>query len=161
MHESDASEAYASWLNDPEVNRYLATKHATSAELRKYIEEKNRKPDTELFGIFLREGDRHVGTLKLEPIDRAAKKATLGILIGDKREWGKGYAGEAIRLAIAHCFGELGMEEVWLGVIAQNTSALRAYQKLGFVETARKPGSVVFPNGVFDQVEMILRKNYA
>jgi len=158
MTGSDASEAYASWLNDPEVNRYLATKSATLESVKEYIQKKNATPDTELYGIFLREGDKHIGSLKLEPIDRAAKRATLGILIGEKGEWGKGYAGEALRLAVARCFSELGMEEVWLGVIAQNTSAIRAYQKLGFVETARKPGSVVFPNGVFDQVEMQLNK---
>jgi ribosomal-protein-alanine N-acetyltransferase len=159
MTEDDATPLYASWLQDEEVNRYLATKGSTTEELKAYIAQKNAQEDTEFYGIFLREDGRHIGTTKLEPIDKVAKAATIGIMIGDKREWGKGLAREAMQLIIQHCFNELGMDEVRLGVLGQNTSAIEAYKKLGFVEVARKPQSVHFPNGIFDQVEMTLKKH--
>lgn len=157
LTETDATETYASWLRDTEVNKFLATKHATVESQREFIALKNAQKNAELFGIFLREDTRHIGTIKLEPIDLIAKKATIGIMIGDKREWGKGLAAEAMQLVIAHCFNDLSLTELELGVLAQNRSALRVYEKLGFVETDRKIGAVKYENGVFDQVEMSLK----
>lgn len=157
MSERDATGEYASWLNDPEVNRYLETKSATIAELKKYIAGKNAQKDTELYGIFLCDGDRHIGTVKLEPIDFVTKRATVGIMIGDKREWGKGLAGEAIQLLIDYCFTKLKMKELIMGVLAQNAAAIRAYKKVGFKEVKREIGAVIYPNGTFDQVTMSLQ----
>ena len=159
MTEADATERYAGWLNDPEVNTYLTTKSATVPELRQFIITKNAQPDTLLFGIFLRENSVHIGTTKLEPIDRVNKKATIGILIGDKRYWGKGIASEAMSLLIDFCFSELRLDEVNLGVLAQNEAALRVYTKLGFREIRREMGAVHYANGIFDQVTMIKRNH--
>lgn len=159
MTDSDATPAYASWLNDREVNAYLSTKSATVSELKEYIATKNNSEHAELYGIFLKEKDIHIGTVKLEPIDRTHGWATIGILIGDKRQWGKGIAGEALRLLIKYCFQELHLDEVRLGVLAQNTNALRAYQKIGFKEISRTLGAVRYPNGICDQVEMKLQKH--
>jgi [ribosomal protein S5]-alanine N-acetyltransferase len=156
MRENDATETYAAWLCDPEVNQYLSTKNATLEELRWYITKKNTQEDTELYGIFLRNGQKHIGTVKLEPIDFSTKKATIGIMIGDKQEWGKGFAGEAMQLLIDYCCTQLGMNEVVLGVLGQNTSAIRAYEKLGFKEVKRELKAVTYPNGIFDQITMSL-----
>lgn len=158
MGESDATTSYASWLNDVEVNKYLATKSATVDELKSYIATKNSQPNTLLFGIFSKEDDGHIGTIKLEPIDTVAKVATIAIMIGDKRYWGKGLAVESMQLLIDYCFSDLGLKEVNLGVLAQNEPAIRAYQKLGFEEAKREIGTVHYPNGIFDQVTMV-KKN--
>lgn len=155
----DATATYASWLNDPEVNAYLETKRATVDTLREYIEKKSAQSDTEFYGIFLREDDRHIGTVKLEPIDKMRGYAQIGILIGDKREWGKGYAAEVMQLLIEYCFGPLGLTEVRLGVLAQNENAIQVYEKLGFREMSRSIGAVAYENGRFDQVEMTLKKH--
>ena len=135
----------------------MSTKSATVEELREYIEKKSANPDTMFYGIFLLDGDRHIGTIKLEPIDRVNKKAVLGILIGDKREWGKGYGPEAMRLLIDYCIEEGLM--VGLGVLAQNEAAIRAYKRVGFEEVSRALGAVTYSNGTFDQVEMIFKKH--
>jgi RimJ/RimL family protein N-acetyltransferase len=159
MTEADATERYASWLNDPEVNKFLATKSATVPELREYIAAKNAQAGTLFFGIFLQEDDMHIGTIKLEPIDRVNKKATIAIMIGDKQQWGKGIAKEAMSLLIDYCFSDLQFKEVNLGVLAQNEGAVRAYTKLGFKEVSREVGSVHFPNGIFDQITMTMQNH--
>ncbi|MFA6414391.1 MAG: GNAT family N-acetyltransferase [Candidatus Paceibacterota bacterium] len=156
MSETDATSVYAAWLNDSEVNKYLATKSTTVEELKRYIATKNGQSDTLLFGMFLKEDNRHIGTIKLEPIDIANKRATIAIMLGDKREWGKGYGPESMRLLITHCFNELGLEEVNLGVLAQNVSAIKSYEKIGFKEVKREAGAITYPNGIFDQVTMTL-----
>ncbi|MBI2063443.1 MAG: GNAT family N-acetyltransferase [Candidatus Yanofskybacteria bacterium] len=175
----DATEEYAGWLNDPEVNRFLATKSATVDELRNYIIKKDEQDDALFFGIFLKDPVRglardevaspkdlgeatsngtHIGTIKLEPIDLAGKKATIAMMIGNKNYWGKGLMPEATKLLINYCFSELGLDEVNLGVLDQNKSAIRAYEKVGFKETHRAPKSVNYSGQVYDHVFMALRR---
>lgn len=129
---ADATEAYAGWLCDPEVNRFLDTKSATVRELVEYIELKNASRDALFFGIFLVSGE-HIGTAKLEPVEREAKRSGVALLIGDKRYWGRGFGAEAMRALIGYAFGALGLEELYLGVNAGNSAAVRLYERLGFI----------------------------
>jgi RimJ/RimL family protein N-acetyltransferase len=158
LEENDATQHYADWLTDPEVNRYLATKSATIPQLRDYIAKKNLQSDALFFGMFLNDGEKHIGTIKLEPIDIPGKKATIAIMIGDKTCWGKGYGPEAMQLLIDWCFSTLGMDEVNLGLIAKNASAMQAYKKLGFEEYQREKGYVRYGDELHDQVWMALRR---
>lgn len=155
MEDADASERYASWLNDPEVNRYLGTKHATVEELRAYIAEKDRADNALFFGIFLRDGTL-IGTIKLEPIDLAAKQATIAVMVGDKAQWGKGFGNEAMQLLIEWCFSTLGLEEIILGVVGTHFPAIRSYEKLGFREFTRDIDALHYGDEIHDRVWMHL-----
>lgn len=159
LEATDGTEEYAHWLNDPEVNKFLATKSATVDEVKDYIIKKDNQDDALFFGIFLKENGTHIGTLKLEPIDLVGKKATIAVMIGNKNYWGKGYTPEAMKLLIDYCFDELKLNEVNLGVLDQNLGAIRAYEKLGFRETHREPKSVDYNGTVYDHVFMALRKD--
>ena len=86
----DATPVYCSWLNDKEVSRYLETKKIKIKELKSYVKAKIESPNCIFFGIFIKNKDKHVGNVKLEPIIWKEKKATLGIMIGDKNYWGRG-----------------------------------------------------------------------
>lgn len=143
MEISDATEEYCGWLNDPEVNRFLKTKSATIEELRAYIAKKNEQPDVLFCGIFLKDNNKHIGTITLRGIDLAASKATTAMMIGNKNYWGKGLIGEAMRLLIDYAFKELGLKEIDLGVVSQNASAIRAYEKMGFAEIDRKSDEII------------------
>jgi len=125
LGEKDATQKYCDWLNDPEVNKYLETKEATTEGLREYINEKNISSNCLFFGIFYRENDEHIGNLKLEPIDFDYKRATFGILMGDKRYWGMGIGTEATKLIVDWAFDILDLKEINLGVIAENKAALK------------------------------------
>ena len=46
--------------------------------------------------------------------------------------WGKGYAGEAIRLVLGYFFDELGYQKCTVDVYAFNTQSVRLHEKLGF-----------------------------
>jgi RimJ/RimL family protein N-acetyltransferase len=154
-----ATKDYSNWLNDPEVNKFLATKSATIEELRSYITQKDNQKDALFFGIFIKENDKFIGTIKLEPINVENNKATIALMIGDKNYWGKGIAGEAIKLLIDYSFNELDLEEINLGVIGENKAAIRAYEKLGFKETKREPKAVKYDDILYDQVTMALKKS--
>lgn len=132
------TQKYASWLNDPQVNKYLETKKATIEGLRVYVKEKMKDPKVIFLGIFDKKNKGHIGNIKLEPVDFINKSAELGILIGDKSYWGRGYAIEAIDLLCDWAFEKLGLKYLTLGVYASHTSAIKAYEKAGFKIVSKK-----------------------
>lgn len=150
----DATREYATWLNDPQVNKYLETRHSTIYELRKYIQKHNKDPNSILVGIFSKDNDLHIGNMKLEPINWKAKTATFGILIGNKDYWGHGFGTEATRLLTDWAFKVLALKETRLGVISLNLAAIKVYKKAGFKITGRRKESINHDGHLFDEVLM-------
>src|SRR3989339_1399978 len=109
---NDASEEYCSWLNDKVVNKYLETRESTIEDLKKYIQKQVDDPNSFFVGIFDIVNDRHIGNIKLEPIDWKGKKAVFGILIGNKNYWGRGIGQEATKLIVDHAFSDMDIEEI-------------------------------------------------
>jgi len=157
LTEADASSNYSSWLNDHEVNKYLATRKITINELRKYIKEKNASGSCLLLGIFCKE--EHIGNIKLEAIDHKKGTAEMGILIGNKNYWGKGIGKEATKLVLDYAFGELNLNEICLGVVSGNKAAIKLYEDVGF-ETRKINKKARNHDGVvFDEIIMTIRND--
>jgi len=127
----DASSNYCSWLNDPEVNKYLETKTSTIDKLKKYIQKQIDDPNSIMLGIFTHD-NVHIGNIKLEPIDWQKGYTKLGILIGNKKYWNQGIGTEATKLVVAYALDKLNLNEIELGVICGNNAAIRVYEKVGF-----------------------------
>ena len=62
-----------------------------------------------MFGIFLGDEFKHVGNIKLGPINSYHKRAEIGLMIGDKSVWGKGIATKVIRMVTHFGFSELNL----------------------------------------------------
>lgn len=142
LTETDVTPTYCSWLNDPEVNKYLETKSATLKSLKKYVQAKIANPHCVFMGIFDKATGKHIGNVKLEPIDRERGSAVFGIMIGDKNYWGKGFGTEATKLFVQYAFYVLGLSVVSLGVIENNASAVKSYQKAGFTVVRSQNGKI-------------------
>lgn len=61
----------------------------------------------------------------------------LGIAIGDKAYWGRGYGREVVRMLLNYAFRYRNMQRVYLRVIANNERGIRAYTAAGFIEEGR------------------------
>lgn len=155
----DVTARYCSWLNDSEVNKFLETKSSNLAQLTQYVKEKINRSDVLFYGIFDKENDTHLGNVKLEPVDWAGKKAVFGIMIGDRNYWGRGIGTEATRLISDYALGELGLDEVELGVIADNTKACRAYEKAGFKQVRVNPKAVNYDGVSYDEIIMLKHRS--
>ena len=70
-------------------------------------------------------------------IDWRNRGAELGIVIGDKAYWNKGYGTEVMRLLLHHGFTTLNLHRIFLRVFEGNPRAIRAYEKAGFVHEGR------------------------
>jgi len=158
LDQNQATKEYCGWLNDAEVNKYLETRETTIAKLKQYIKEKNENPKCLFFGIFFKENNKHIGNIKLEPIDFKNKKATIGILIGDKNYWGRGIGTEAIKVLVDYGFKNLNLKEINLGVISENKPALNLYKKVGFKVDGVRKKAIRHGDKLFDKVIMSVVK---
>jgi RimJ/RimL family protein N-acetyltransferase len=74
-----------------------------------------------------------VGHVSLR-IDAARASGRLGRVLVAPAARGRGYGAAMVERVLATAFGELGMERVELGVFVHNVSAVRLYERLGFVD---------------------------
>lgn len=135
----DASERYASWFRDGDVQRYIVSAGAVPSleSLREYIAARAGRADVLFLGAYARDSDMHIGNIKFEPVDEAAARAVLGIMIGERVWRGRGAAAEIICGANQWLAIHRGIREVVLGVARDHRGAIRAYEKAGFIATAR------------------------
>jgi diamine N-acetyltransferase len=63
--------------------------------------------------------------------------AEVGIFIGDKTEWNKGYGTEVMRLLLQHGFENLNLNRIFLRVDEHNLGGIRCYEKAGFIHEGR------------------------
>ncbi|MBU0671655.1 MAG: GNAT family N-acetyltransferase [Candidatus Margulisbacteria bacterium] len=139
LTEADATETYVSWMNDPQVNQYLESrfKKFTIGDIRSYITEINKDLNNVFFAMISIDGDKHIGNIKLGPINQYHRIGDIGLIIGDKTCWGKGYATEAIGLLKDYAFNKLNLHKLTAGCYADNIGSAKAFLKVGFVEEAR------------------------
>lgn len=132
---SDVNETYYRWMNDPEVTRYLESRFYPNAleGLREYVTSKLSDRDNVFLAMVLHDGDRHIGNIKLGPIHWIHRYADIGLLIGEKDCWGKGYATEAIRLVVDYAFHALNLHKLTAGCYALNQGSVKAFERIGFV----------------------------
>lgn len=130
----DASQTYADWLNDASINSYLETRHTvhTVASCKEFIESCNSNEAEQLFGVFLKEYDTHIGNAKLGAIHKEYSRAQLSLFIGDKSQWGKGFATEIVCALTKFGFAELGLDRIEAGCYEDNLASLRVFLKVGY-----------------------------
>lgn len=75
---------------------------------------------------------KNIGTLSLELDNENEQSMILGIIIGDRKFWGKGICKKVLKLARIICFEKLNMNRIELKVASQNKSAISCYEKMGF-----------------------------
>ncbi len=106
--------------------------------LKRVLKADCRRSDRATYGVY-DEANDYIGTIEL--YDLGQTTATLGIIIGERSHWGKGYGTEAIRALLTYAFEGLGLELVKLSTFADNLRAQAAFKKVGFTEMRRLSAS--------------------
>ena len=141
LQPGDATLVYLGWLSDPAINAHLEVRFSPPQSvggLATLVADLNQSTHTLMLGIFLGEDGGHIGNIKLGPIDWHHQAGDLGFLIGDKEQWGKGYASQAIALLADYAFAHLGLAKLTAGCYAENEGSRRALIKAGFMEEGRR-----------------------
>ena len=141
LQSKDATPNYLHWFSDPEISAYLEARFSppqSVSDLVAYIAVNNTSLHTLMLGIFLKGNGYHIGNIKLGPIDWNHKVGDMGFLIGDKEQWGKGFASNAIALLSDYAFEHLCLAKLTAGCYAENEGSRHALLKAGFMEEGRR-----------------------
>ena len=110
--------------------------------LRDYANElKYPTPWVRRYGIDTLEG-LHIGNCMVYDIDNFKGQCEVGILVGNRDYWGRGYGREAVQLLVAQCFKNVAMQRLYLHTLEWNARARRAFAGCGFreVKAVRRAG---------------------
>jgi len=128
------------WRTDPELARLDATvplRISYEEFLAWYQYDLNLpSPRSRRFAIETLDG-KHIGNCMYYDVDYHKGQAELGIMIGERDYWGKGYGTDAVRTLLGHIFTETPLRKVYLHTLIWNERAQRAFQKAGFVPVRR------------------------
>ena len=136
------AEAYALWNRDSEFMRLLDAEPAYPPSVKKLTEliQKDQEKDPPpfyLFAIRTLEGDKLVGYIGLDGEAFPHGEIFVGIAIGEREAWGKGYGTDAMKVILRYAFQELNLRRVSLDSFEYNPRAIRSYEKAGFVHEGR------------------------
>ncbi len=90
------------------------------------------------FAVYERATMRLIGLVALRDIDHWRRTAEMGIMIGEKDCWDKGYGTETLYLLLDYAFSVLGLHNVMLSTAGYNERALYTYRRVGFREIGRR-----------------------
>lgn len=141
IEEKDLEGRYFDWLNDYDVTKYMDSGYFpnTVEKLQEYVKNVGRSSNNVLLGIIDMETDKHIGNVRLGPINWVHRTSFLGIMIGEKDFWGKGYVTETLKLVADYAFRRLNLHKVSAGVNASNKASIKAFENAGFkIEGLRK-----------------------
>lgn len=154
LEEVDVGDSYLKWMRDPQVTQYLASRDQdeTIETLRAFVRNINASPRDYLFGIFIAQSKQHIGNIKIGDIRDPHRSADLGLLIGQRSAWGKGYGAEAIAVATRWAFEELGLNKLWAGMYAENLGSYHAFIKASYREVGRFKRHILFNGRYIDSI---------
>jgi RimJ/RimL family protein N-acetyltransferase len=121
--------------NDPLIREtlFLAFPLAVSQaeeKIRQYINSR----EAIVLVIVEKDSDRSIGQTAFFRLDYVSRAAVFYLAILDPSFWSRGYGTEATQLMIDYAFATLNLNRIQLHVCAENTSAIKIYQRVGFIK---------------------------
>lgn len=158
----DAENAFR-WMNDRDVSRNLMARYPFSLESeREWVKGATKPLDfgNARFAVETKEGV-HIGHCGLHGGSAENRRAELGIMIGEKEYWGRGFGTDVMLTLLRFAFEQMNLHKVTLGVFEFNERGLAMYTKLGFVEEGRLREDLFQDGRYWDLIRMsILRREY-
>lgn len=122
------------WFNDPSVNKYLSqnfSKLSREQEIQWFKFIQKSKKDM-VFAIDTKDKYIHIGNCGLHKINMIKKVCELGIVIGNKNYWNKGYGSDAVKNLTSYALDKLNFNSIRLNVYEYNIRAIKVYKNCGF-----------------------------
>ena len=164
VNPEEVSPHYTRWNRDSFRNRLLDSEPIilfSDKAIRGWVEKDIEKEDLFSFAIRTLADDRLVGEVGLGYARWNRTESFVGIGIGDRDDWNKGYGTDAMRLVLRFAFLELNLNRVSLSVFEYNPRAMRAYEKAGFRMEGRLRGTLHREGRRWDEIFMgVLRSEW-
>ncbi len=144
------------WSRDESVLRWSGGSVLSMSfeEFKNAFQRELRRQDkhSRTFGLLTDTGE-FIGRLGYYHIDYRRREAELGIAIGEKEYWGRGYGTDAVKTLLAHIFEETDLQRIYLFTYAENVRAQRSFEKCGFQKVGRTH-KFSLDRGAHDEVRM-------
>ena len=136
---SDARNDY-NWESDVELAELDAV-HPMSIPFSRYLSEyayELRRPyvNSRYFGIDTLEGI-HIGNCSYYHLDETNGETELGIMIGNREYWDKGYGRDSVSALVDYIFHNTGLNRIYLKTLEKNYRAQKCFESCGFVWCGR------------------------
>lgn len=159
--------AYAVWNNDSELTRLMdssAARLRSSKSIAAFFEKElgDLSPVQYYFSIRALDDNRLLGDINLDVVNNwMGRNAFVGIAIGNRADWDKGYGTDAMKIILRYAFTEINLRRVTLTVFEYNPRAVRSYEKAGFRHEGRLRGFLLKDGKRWDMLFMgILRDEW-
>lgn len=160
------ADAFSRWSLDTEYWRLLTSDAAlprSSKSIKEWLEKDLGKENPKLFLFAIRRLEDHqlIGQIDLDIVLWTHRESFIGIGLGERDYWGKGYGTDAMRVILNYAFSELNLDRVSLNVFDYNPRARRSYEKAGFEEEGRSREFLLKDGKRYDLIFMgILRSEW-
>ena len=142
MDVDEISRAISRWSRDSEFRRLInseAASVASSTGVKKWLEKEldEQSINQHWFSIRKLDDDQLLGDIDIYVYNWPGRDAFVGLGIGEREFWGRGYGTDVIKVILRYAFIEVNLERVTLTVFEYNPRAIRAYEKAGFRHEGR------------------------
>ncbi|MBM4448698.1 MAG: GNAT family N-acetyltransferase [Chloroflexi bacterium] len=131
---ADARNDYR-WQTDSELAQLDATPLLTISFPRYLVNYtamlRNPSPKRRTFAVETLDG-RHIGNCVYYNLDPGKGEVEVGIMIGERDYWDKGYGTDAVVTLVDHIFTTTGFQRLHLKTLDWNERAQRCFLKCGF-----------------------------
>lgn len=136
---SDAEDDFR-WRTNAELARYDAARPfaATFSDYLALYRDELAYPSPYRRSVAIEDtSGRHIGNAMYYNIDATRREAEIGITIGDRDYWSKGYGSDAVKTLVRHILRSTGFRRIYLKTLDWNARAQRAFEKAGFQTCGR------------------------
>ncbi len=131
--------AVFTWLEDSELLELGFGRVETNSTFQNLIQAYKKEIQSNISSFFAIENkDKNLIGFSSFTIFGSEKRARIGILIGSKQEWNKGYGRDAVKALLHYLFSTKKMNLVELDTGALNKRAQRCFQACGFKHTQKE-----------------------
>jgi len=141
----EVGKAFSGWSRDSEYWRLMdagpISLHSIK-EAAKHFEKEIEElaPGVYFFAIRRLADDVLIGEMVLSVVNWSGRDAFVGLSIGERDNWSKGYGTDMMKVLLRFAFTEINLWRVSLGVFEYNPRAIRSYEKAGFHHEGRQRG---------------------
>ena len=153
LSEKHLGDRYVSWLNDPETmrfSRHRARRHDV-ASCRAYIQSFEGTPHYVAAIVARDPALGHIGNINAY-LDEENGTADVGIVIGERAAWGKGYGAEAWIAFCRFLFAERKLRKITAGTMALNEAMIGVMRRAGMRDDGRRVRQMLYEGQEVDVV---------
>jgi len=142
MDAKESGKAFAHWSRDSEFRRLLdsgVSQLHSATSIQKWLEKELEEGSANQYWFSIRKLDDNMllGDIDLYVHNWPGRDAFVGLGIGEREFWGKGYGTDVMKVILRYGFTEINLNRITLTVFEYNPRAIRSYEKAGFRHEGR------------------------